>query len=89
MAHIIPDEPTAEEQDPSLAALIAKLRAGEDLQPAEIRRLRAALTRRAEQLGTAIGRAGGMDARTAKKKAAQLAGEVRRAGMTAAEPGDA
>jgi hypothetical protein len=70
---------------PSLAVLVARLRSGKDLQPAEIRRLRTALTRRAGELGTAIGRAGGMDARTAKKKAAQLAGEVRRAGMAAAE----
>lgn len=64
-----------------------KLRDGEPLQPAEIRLLRADLTKRAQQLGTVIGRAGGMDAKTARKHAAELAAEVRRAGMTPPEPG--
>ena len=81
------NDPPAPEPASSLAALVQKLRDGEPLHPAEIRRLRLELTQRAEQLGAAIGQAGGMDRKTAKKRAAQLTAEVRRAGMTAAEPG--
>ena len=78
------DTPAA---DSPLAALIQKLRNGETLTPAEIRRLRATLEARAVELGRVFGRAGGMDAKTAKRQAVRLAAEVRRMGAESRQAG--
>lgn len=75
--------PQPEEKVFTLDALIGKLRDGETLTAAEVRHLRAGLEARAVELGKVIGRAGGMDAKTAKAQAKKLAAEVRQLGQAA------
>lgn len=71
-------EPQPEEKVLTLAALVDRLRDGESLSPGEVRQLRAGLEARAIELGKVLGRAGGMDGKTAKAQAKKLAAEVRR-----------
>lgn len=69
--------PPDAEENLSLAAIVEKLRGGEQIDPAEVRRLRSELSARARKNTELIGRAGGMDAKTAKATAKQLEREVR------------
>jgi len=57
--------------------MVRKLRDGEPVDPAEVRRLRSELSARARKNAELIGRAGGMDARTARAAAKELEREVR------------
>jgi hypothetical protein len=69
--------PDGPEENLSLDAIVEKLRGGEPVDPAQVRRLRAELSARARKNAEVIGRAGGMDAKTAKAAAKQLEREVR------------
>lgn len=66
------------EETSSFAAVVGRLRNGETVDPAEIRRLRDELRARARRNAELIGRAGGMDAKTAKKTAKELERDVSR-----------
>jgi hypothetical protein len=75
------DAPNGPEPPPSLAALVEKLRKGEPVDPAEVRRLRSELSARARENQVLIGKLGGMDAKAAKTAAKKLEREVRALGL--------